>query len=883
MSVGTTEVEAGRGTPQPAGRAASETDPQKRVVSRGEIIAVGRGGDAWGFLPIGLAALKQVPGDHVLRCLTAAQFARVGLKTLGKRTLSGMPAAATADASVKALAGLLNALPQDEVDVPDRLAVCARNVEALESQTCEAISTEGLDALKRATEEWRELTAKERWFRARVGGKTGAVGEAPSNLVRVPAMDLDEAAEAAPLRCSHLADLVGRARGFVDGALGNGGDGRVRRAVEGGVVVEGVDPPWLLMALFEETARSSDGFTPRLAVVQADAMELLDGLACADLSRLIVSGRTRFLVGAGAATELETWLWSRSATNVTGPVVRSSAIRKRASPTPDHAVESVRARMQAEDTQRRDRLAARYRARGVAWWRTRFDAALDAEARARSTGGLRVLVPTCRYSTYVQHASEDFARAVRGLGHEARVLIEPDGHSRFSSLAYLREVEAFDPDVIVLINYARWHLKGVIPEGLPFVCWVQDQMPHLFDPRVGAAQGDLDFVVGHAHDDLTRRFGYRASHVLRTPMATSEEKFHAGAITRERRERFTCELAYVSHHSETPDEMHARKLTEAGASPGLRSVIERIRPGIAGVVDSPLAQNASARLHELTYQAMCEASGAEPDAASLSQVVNVYTMPMADRMFRHRTLGWAAEVCERKGWRLRIYGNGWERHARFGAFAAGAVEHGEDLRACYQAARAHLHASIHSVVHQRVMECVLSGGLPLCRIHDDELGAMRHWAMCAVSRREEPVACDAFRELRSWRRSDRNVYHYMGYATADHPETMLIAATMQRLGLPVEELLWVPTNKLEQFRTGDAAWGREGLAFEVLGDLGSCAFHDEAGLEELLKRAVEDDAWRQAASAGIAARVRARTTHREFARRVLGFVRDRLAGKGAGA
>jgi hypothetical protein len=131
---------------------------------------------------------------------------------------------------------------------------------------------------------------------------------------------------------------------------------------------------------------------------------------------------------------------------------------------------------------------------------------------------------------------------------------------------------------------------------------------------------------------------------------------------------------------------------------------------------------------------------------------------------------------------MRIYGRGWESHPRFGRFARGVVAHDEELRACYQSAGAHLHASISSMVHQRVLECALSGGLVLCRTLFDALGVPQWRAKAEVLREASPE----FRDPESG---------WLRFQVADHPATMELVALWQRLGLYHGPHFWIePTD-----------------------------------------------------------------------------------------
>ncbi len=121
--------------------------------------------------------------------------------------------------------------------------------------------------------------------------------------------------------------------------------------------------------------------------------------------------------------------------------------------------------------------------------------------KATARGGvnarpLRVLIPTTRYSTYIQHSSRDIAAAFEAAGCVAQVMIEPDASTTTLGWAYAREVEAFEPDLVVMVNYPRWHLAGVLPEGLPYACWVQDAMGHLFAPAAAGLAARAGFRGG---------------------------------------------------------------------------------------------------------------------------------------------------------------------------------------------------------------------------------------------------------------------------------------------------------------------------------------------------------------------------------------------------
>lgn len=501
------------------------------------------------------------------------------------------------------------------------------------------------------------------------------------------------------------------------------------------VTVEGVDPPWILMEVARATPRGPDGFQPRLVVVQADVPEFLDGLAQADLRGVLGEERTEVFAGPDASTRLAAWLGERFETLLSGPCIPLRSVRTRATPR----VQEVLERARAEQLEEHHRLLAEARAiyagRTKEWWGQRFAASLACQpvsphsspvssslrplgpcGETVSLGPLRALVPTSRFTTFMQHSAADLMEALQAAGCESDLLVEPDPFSRLSSLAYLRRIVARRPDLVVMINWTRATLSMPLPRELPVVSWMQDAMPRQFDPAA-ASRGELDFLVGNLHPELFRLFGFGREWTLEFPVVASARKFHDGPVAEELRRRLECEIGYVGHQSETAPAMHERLTREAmrrgeralaRAMEALRPRVEQVARGATGLLLARLEEACAAALKELT--------GHHADGREVARLVRQYAAPLAERLIRHQTLEWAASIALRRRWRMRIFGRGWDRHPTLAAFACGELAHGEELRAAYQCAAVQLHASAAAMVHQRVMECALSGGLPACRV-----------------------------------------------------------------------------------------------------------------------------------------------------------------------
>jgi hypothetical protein len=174
------------------------------------------------------------------------------------------------------------------------------------------------------------------------------------------------------------------------------------------------------------------------------------------------------------------------------------------------------------------------------------------------------------------------------------------------------------------------------------------------------------------------------------------------------------------------------------------------------------------------------------------------------------------------------------------------------------------------MLHQRVMECALSGGLPLCRLLSDAIKATRCVAERAACLGQEPTV--GHPELR-----------LEGYFVADHPEWLAHTCLLQRLGMPHGAFGWMDQRRRAAYRAVDPPPVAEPWLF---GDLSQTAFATEDHLERLVASALDLPAWRTAVSRAMAAAVRERFTSGRLAGEIIRLVNsamDRRDAPGADA
>ena len=781
------------------------------------IIDMLNAGRAWDALAPALRGVHASPADAAARDLAIRVLARLGLRTPALELAEGHPEPDDPDAAA-ALAAV-HAAKDDRFPADARLAIAHANADALAAIGVDLRAD--LDRFAAAERTWEVLATPD------------------GNVVRRPAGSLD------PDRWQWTFEQRRAAFEFARHHLASAETEPVPP-----ITIEGFAPPWVFVEVARRTPRLPDGYRPRIRVVQRDPAEFFEGASLIDLRSFLAEDRVEWFVGEDAAERFAERVRATFDLHTLGPTVPVGTVRRPVEPPLAERARALGAE-QAEHTRRlKDRVETRYAGRDAAHWGARY----------ASAEPLRVLIPTTRYSTFMQHAARDLADAFERRGHAARVLIEPDPSSRFSAAAYHGAIDAFGPDLVVLINYPRSERPEAFPANVPFVCWIQDEMPHLYDPRVGAAQTDLDFVMGHVVADLFRRCGYDPARALETPVVVSETKFRDAPITVHQRDRFACDVAFVSHHSEPPERMHERKCAEANG-PAVRAILDDVRPRIEAAADRIATERAPALLHQAVRDALRARLGEDPPPDQVTQYDIQYARPMLERIVRHRALAWAADACDRRGWTLHIHGRGWHDHPRFGQYAAGELEHGDDLRACYQSARVHLHLSAVTLVHQRVMECAMSGGLPI---------GVR--SLACMPNPGAPLVASGVRADHAdrCRLADRA----LGFATADHASLMSYAAAVQSIGAAADPVVWV---RPERFRRAPHAGEGAFTAPWLLADVAELTFANAHQLESLVERARDDAVWRSSHAAFIARRAREHLTHRALVDRLLELMSARLA------
>lgn len=786
----------------------------------------------------GLASLREdSPGE--LRILIARACGALGVPELALAWAGGA-------ASDPGLAGLAGQIRSAAASMPGSVvphAVLIANVER-----CLHARPDLREQLGGTLETWSSLQHARAWHRANNGAR----------LV----VDADASA------CGTLRGVRVIGGPFYDPAR----EILTNEGIAGGppppIVLDGVASPASLADLAGRFTRLPDRSWARIYAIETDPMHMLDVLASCDDTEMLEQSRVRFFIGPDAKVRLLTHLgaardqWSKLTYLPGASGGADTTLAERLVSLAEDRGREYRALCAANN--------ATYAGRDRAWWSERFEAAGRGEAPP-----LRFLLPTTRYSTYVQHATRDIASALEARGCRTRLLIEADDSSLSEGLSAARAVSEFEPDAIIVTNYTRSTFGDSVPNRIPFVCWIQDELSHMFTNDFARDVDELTLLVGNIYMSLPMRFGVPVERCLSMGVPASAAKFEAPIL-----DRPGTDLFIATNHGESPQAMRDRLCDECVAAGGPADLIPDLHRSVASLLDAWRVGHLQTHLERIVRDA-CVRHGVRPDGENAASLLRDGAKPLANRMLRHRLVEWAITLAQNEGVSLRIAGRGWDGHDSAERYWIGEVPHGPELRDEYQNAAVSLQSSAASLLHQRVHECLLSGGmLGLMLTPEDRFAVLRpaRQTMAHLTPSCSTIA-DRRLRVRPW----------------DHPIVARSLSTAQRVfpapdGMPDaagdDQVFAMQTGLMLWARGRDEQipWPREAVGYEdqarFIDAISPGMFVGPDGLRALVKRARHDPGWRRAHIEHARSLSRSFYSYEYAADQIVGGLSAQLAGSG---
>lgn len=487
------------------------------------------------------------------------------------------------------------------------------------------------------------------------------------------------------------------------------------------VMVAGLDQGWLWHALFQTPCINPaiNGHRPPLYLLVHDLQQLWTVLHFQQWQELLADRRSRVFVGTDAVDQVRQALLDNTALPWPGYCLTIEP----ALWAPNTNFDTLLDEITQQATDRLNRAASPR------------PASPDPLPYLPTDRPLRVLGITSRYTTFLQYSMRDWLSAFDRLGHTTHLLIENDDHELLSNLVYAETCHQFKPDLILIIDHYRAEVRG-LPDDVPCVMWIQDNLSNIFNPKAGQAQGELDFCLGFGKYCLTSQHNYPADRFCCATIGVNDERFAPEPVSPAQLDAHRCDLSFVSHASTPAQDL----LHEAAQTVQSRQSV-RLLDDVYQQMHAHYQQGGEvlgeAWIAQLIQQTL-QVRGQQIDPRHMPGLMELFYQRINNALYRHQTLHWAAEL----GVDLHLYGRGWEKHPTLKRFARGVADNNTQLRAIYQASRINLQVTPFGAVHQRLLDGLLAGGFFLIRAdRGDRVGLLHQklWDYC----RQHGITSDA--------------------------------------------------------------------------------------------------------------------------------------------
>lgn len=331
----------------------------------------------------------------------------------------------------------------------------------------------------------------------------------------------------------------------------------------------------------------------------------------------------------------------------------------------------------------------------------------------------RVVLLTSRFTTVLQYSTRDVARAMEGLGWETRVFIEPTPWHSTSDRALKQLLIDFKPDLVFSIDHLRRENPSLYPDELPYVCWIQDDMPNLTCTIAGRSIGRRDFVL--CADELA--FNLRYDYPLR-------QNIYVHKFTRvpERPATWKADgddLAFVSNTSRLPRDIADEAVAGLRVPEDVRRLVRAACDRMIATYETGGAFHAFLQVRRLIESLERELNIPIESRDSREQLILFLFNHLNNALYRQQTLRWIADAADALGLKLGLYGKGWDNHPAFARFARGSVRYGDDLERLTRATKINLQILPYSCLHQRLLDGLVAGGFFLIRAHPLDISNVR--------------------------------------------------------------------------------------------------------------------------------------------------------------
>ncbi len=673
---------------------------------RDQLIEWLRNGNQYQFLNAVASYLYAVPDDDELRLIAAREYLNLQLIEPARELLADFSTLSKAAPEVAKLCETLAELPTDSVPWQERSDVFEANLATLADRGIEVAHLR--DSWKLSRESYRLFTDGH-------------------NIIQTQRRSCDGRWHWLPMLSHHQA--LAEAEQLPDDN---------NTGFPGPYLFDGVGLGYFFERLYNKTKHSFLNYSCALYVVEPDPALFALTLHLHDWNDLLKDHRVQIFIGSDCSQQLYQAWQTNDNLPLPTTVLSLSLFRPSPTPAPMEVVTKMANERDVKVQASYESLKQQYANRDLRYWANRFR-----EATTGTGEPLRIVAAVSMHTTFLQYSMRDTQRAFEAKGHQCVVLMEDRPFEVIGPLAYHDTIRKFDPDLFFNIDHLRASFGFNLPKNLPLLTWDQDQLPQVFNQKSLASVEPHDFVVGCSKNQFTS-LGGQSDQFATTWVPTCVQQFSGEPLRDDEIEKYTCDVSYVSHASQTPQAFHEQERAQCDNTQD-RELLD----GLYEAMPEALTRyrTPSGRCcATLLDKALAKRNLVISDQAMRERLLSWYLWRLGDRMFRHEALEWVAAWATRTGHSFRIYGNGWDKHPSLSTYASGPAQNGRELLCIHRASRINLQLMPAGFIHQRALDGLVSGGFFLTRhVPFDQRGRLLNRLMT----RMDELAIDTTQQLRA--------------------------------------------------------------------------------------------------------------------------------------
>ncbi len=323
----------------------------------------------------------------------------------------------------------------------------------------------------------------------------------------------------------------------------------------------------------------------------------------------------------------------------------------------------------------------------------------------------RILILTCRWTTFLKYCAADFDKAFKQLGCETRFLIEENDVQSITSALILRTINELKPDIFFMVTHARPSVQ-YLPKELSVVSYIQDRCGPLLElDRLEKHIESHDLFVCQAgmFMDYLGSKGVPDKQMFVLPVPADETVFHPfthSLVELDIYEKYACDIAIVNHGTATPKEVfhdfHVQYIKPIQD--------KKLREQVYMFFYKLWGRFTDGHLSEAEMCKMAEKGTADNSPPGfirdMKTLITVFNVTVASVTWRYQFL----KALAKSGLKFRLYGKNWDKYPELKPFAQGPVDRETQLNDVYNFSKINLSINHVNTMHQRLSECALAGG-----------------------------------------------------------------------------------------------------------------------------------------------------------------------------